>query len=154
MKSLEFFNICYVTLRKNKIIVKSINKNMSVEYKYSQLKNSKAYCTAFNLSNCIWQEVVKWDYFSQRTIGQQLVRAVDSVSANIAEGYGRYHKKDKIKFYYYARGSASESCDFCLKAKIRGLLSEKQYQIIFNELQKLPQEINGLISHTHNKLKE
>ncbi|MCK4639103.1 MAG: four helix bundle protein, partial [Bacteroidales bacterium] len=25
--------------------------------------------------------------------------AADSISANIAEGFGRYHKKDKIKFY-------------------------------------------------------
>ena len=34
---------------------------------------------------------------------------VDSVSANISEGFGRYHKKDKIKFYRYSQGSVNQA---------------------------------------------
>jgi len=41
--------------------------------------------------------MVKWDYFAKKTVGEQFIDAVDSISANIAEGFGRYHKKDKIK---------------------------------------------------------
>ncbi|MBA4411197.1 MAG: four helix bundle protein [Bacteroidota bacterium] len=48
---------------------------------------------------------------AQKTIGAQFIEAADSISANIAEGFGRYHKKDKIKFYYYSRGSTFESTD-------------------------------------------
>jgi len=39
----------------------------------------------------------------------QIRRAALSISANIAEGFGRFHTNDKIKFYYYARGSAFET---------------------------------------------
>jgi four helix bundle protein len=40
--------------------------------------------------------------FSQRTVGEQFVRAVDSISANIA-GFWKVWKKDKIKFYRYSQ---------------------------------------------------
>ncbi|KKR32071.1 MAG: hypothetical protein UT64_C0043G0003 [Candidatus Falkowbacteria bacterium GW2011_GWF2_39_8] len=69
------------------------------EKKYLQLNDIKCYVLAFNLSNYVWKLVVKWDFFSKDTVGKQFVRAIDSVSANIAEGFGRYGKKDKIKFY-------------------------------------------------------
>ncbi|MFC4210150.1 four helix bundle protein [Pedobacter lithocola] len=39
----------------------------------------------------MWNIVITWDYFSKDTIGKQLCRAANSISANIAEGYGRYH---------------------------------------------------------------
>jgi len=39
----------------------------------------------------------------------QIRRAALSVSGNIAEGFGRRHTKDKLNFYYHARGSLSET---------------------------------------------
>jgi four helix bundle protein len=41
-------------------------------------------------------------------LSSQLKRAALSITANIAEAFGRSHSKDKINFYYYARGSAFE----------------------------------------------
>jgi len=35
---------------------------------------------------------------ARKTVGEQFVDAVDSISANIAEGFGRYHKKIKLNF--------------------------------------------------------
>jgi four helix bundle protein len=43
------------------------------------------------LGEDVWALVIKWDYFSKDTIGKQLVRAVDSIAANLSEGYGRFH---------------------------------------------------------------
>jgi four helix bundle protein len=40
---------------------------------------------------------------NQKHIGDQFLRAVDYIGANIAEGYGRYHYLDKVKFYYNSR---------------------------------------------------
>jgi len=73
-----------------------------MEKNYLQLNQITAYTKAFHLSNFVWEVTSNWDNFGKYTIGQQFVDAVDSISANIAEGFGRYHKKDKIKFYYYA----------------------------------------------------
>jgi four helix bundle protein len=86
------------------------------------------------------------------TIGKQFIRSTDSISANIAEGFGRYGKKDKIKFYFYSRASVKESLDWNEKGKIRKLLKEEEYKHIFNELNILPREINGLIKFTNTRL--
>ena len=121
---------------------------------YLQLNNVTSYKKAFLLSNYIWTIVVSWDYFAKQTVGMQFVRAVDSVSANIAEGFGRYTKKDKSKFYYYSFGSVKESLDWNEKSKERNLLTVEQYSYILKELQGLPKEIHQLIKFTNEKLQQ
>lgn len=81
------------------------------EKKYLQLNDISSYKMAFQLSNYVWDIARKWDYFARKTIGSQFARAVDSISANIAEGFGRYHKKDKIRYYRISHGSIIESLD-------------------------------------------
>ncbi|MBN1253365.1 MAG: four helix bundle protein [Bacteroidales bacterium] len=103
-----------------------------------------AYKISFNLSNYVWEIVINWDYFSKETVGKQFVRAVDSISANLAEGFRRYGKKDKIKFYRYSFGSLKESFEWNEKSKKRDLLLKYQYEYIFTELDKLPKEINKI----------
>jgi four helix bundle protein len=120
---------------------------------YLKLNDITAYKIAFHLSNYVWDIVLKWDYFAKDTVGKQFVRSTDSISANIAEGFGRYYKKDKILFYRYSYGSLSESKDWNQKAKVRKLITEEQYNYIFGELEKLPKEINSLIKYTNLKLK-
>ena len=121
--------------------------------KFLKLNDIEAFRISFHLSNYVWDTVLNWSNFSQRTVGEQFVKAVDSMSANITEGFGRYGKKDKIKFYRYSQGSLSESLNWNEKSKIRKLLSIKEYQHIFGELQKLPKAINSLIFFTNQKLK-
>ena len=121
--------------------------------KFLKLNDIESFRISFHLSNYVWDVVLKWSNFSQRTVGEQLVRAVDSISANIAEGFGRYGKKDKIKFYRYSQGSLSESLNWNEKSKVRKLLSSEEYKYIFSELQKLPKAINALILFTNQKLK-
>ena len=121
--------------------------------RYLQLNDIDAYRVAFHLSNLIWEEVVRWDHFARHTVGKQFVRAIDSVSANIAEGFGRYGKKDKIKFYRYANGSLKERLDWNEKARVRKLISQNTYENIVTELQQLPLLINQLIKYTNLTLK-
>lgn len=120
--------------------------------KYLQLNDVPAYKITFNLSNYVWEIVIKWDWFAKKHVGGQFVEGVDSISANIAEGFGRYHKKDKIKFYRYSQGSLKESFDWNEKSKARKLVKDEEYQHILRELQKLPKEINHQINLTNEKL--
>src|SRR5260221_8500780 len=113
--------------------------------KFLKLKDIESYRLSFHLSNYVWDIVAKWNSFSQRTIGEQFVRAIDSISANIAEGFGRYGKKDKVN---YSQGSLNESLDWNQKSKVRNLVSKEEYEYIFAELQKLPRAINALASFT------
>lgn len=121
---------------------------------YLQLNDIDAYKVAFNLSNYVWKVVTGWGHFEKETLGKQFVRAIDSVSANIAEGFGRYNKKDKVCFYRYSYSSIKESLDWNQKAKIRSLLVLYQYNYILEELQKLPKLINQLIKYTNLRLQK
>lgn len=120
--------------------------------KYLELKDIGAYRIAFDLSNFVWDIVIKWNYFAKDTVGKQLVKAMDSISANIAEGFGRYFKKDKINFYRYSYGSIDESLDWIEKVNRRNLLKEDEYKHIAEELKRLPKEINSLIKFTNEHL--
>lgn len=55
------------------------------------------------------------DWHDKKIMGDQFITAIDSVGANIVEGYNRYHYLDKIKFYYISRGSLHEGCTHWLK---------------------------------------
>ncbi len=125
-----------------------------MEKKYLKLNNIEAYKVAFSLSNYVWDLIVKWDRFSSDTVGKQFVRSVDSISANLAEGFGRYSKKDKVKFYRISFGSMYESLDWNEKALKRKLINKNEYDYIFSELQKLPKLIHQLIKFTNAKLSE
>jgi len=122
--------------------------------KYLQLNDIDCYKRALKLSNYVWDIVLSWDWFAKKTVGVQFVTAIDSISANIAEGFGRYGKKDKCKFYYYSFGSVKESLDWNEKSKYRRLLTQEQYDHILEELQTLPKEIHQLIQFTNEKLKD
>src|SRR3989339_1307071 len=135
-------------------IVKLLNCQIVRMDKFLELKNVSSYKLSFHLSNYVWNIVIKFGWFEKQTVGSQFVRAIDSISANIAEGFGRYTKKDKIKFYRYASGSVKEALDWNQKSKVRKLVNEEQYLFILKELNNLPREINNLINFTNQRLKE
>ncbi|MCQ6956730.1 four helix bundle protein [Mucilaginibacter aquariorum] len=124
-----------------------------MEKTYLQLNDLTCYKSSFAFNNEVWGIVLKWDYFAKDTIGKQFVNAADSISANIAEGFGRYHKKDKIKFYYYSFGSVKECVDWCNKALARNLITPEIHARLSFTLDTLPREIHQLIKFTDERLK-
>lgn len=113
-----------------------------------ELKKLKVYSLSRDLGKLVWDIVIKWDYFNKKTVGDQWVRSTDSMSANIAEGYGRYFFKDTIKFYYYSRGSLYESRDWLEKAKERHLVDEDEVDRYEDIVKQIPLELNLLIKRT------
>ena len=128
------------------------HENGGNERRFLRLADIECYRISFVLSNVVWNVVLQWPPFAQQTIGSQFVRSVDSISANIAERFDRYGKKDKVKFYRIARGSLFESLDRNEKAKTRQLIVPDTYSQIFTELQRLPKSINSLIKYTNDSL--
>jgi four helix bundle protein len=124
-----------------------------MEQHYLQLNDIEAFRKAYYFSNKVWNSVIMWDNLSKNTVGMQYIRAVDSISANIAEGFGRFGKKDKIRFYFIAKASALESLDWNQKAKDRNLITDNEYNDFFKELKEFPKLINSLIKFTSEKLK-
>jgi four helix bundle protein len=84
----------------------------------------------------------------------QLRRASSSVGANIAEGFGRFHYKDKIKFYYNARGSVCEVQNFLFLSQDLKYLTKKEARKIFLEYEQSNKMINSFVKAIYQKMSE
>jgi len=115
---------------------------------YISLEKLEVYKLARQLSKITWEIYEKLDWRIKKIMGDQYVESTDSVGANIAEGYGRFHYLDKIKFYYNARGSLLESRHwFDLLEERRFLEPEKEEKLKYLEYyRQLRPGLNALIN--------
>ena len=108
---------------------------------------------ANQISELIWEEVIHWDYFKKDTIGKQIVRSADSISANLSESYGRYTFPDRKRFILYARGSLCETINWIEKAISRKLIAEDKGKEIMQSLQKLSVFLNRQLKSLNERSK-
>jgi four helix bundle protein len=113
-----------------------------------KLEELQVYSLSMEMAEKIWLIVKEWDYFSKDTIGKQPNRAVDSIAANLSEGYGRYHFREKINFSYYSRGSLFETKTWLIKAHNRDLLDEESYGIFTSNIDDIGIKLNNYIKST------
>ncbi len=92
-----------------------------------------------------------WPPFDKKTTGSQIVRAADSIGANIAESFSRFHYGDKLNFLYYARGSAYEVKFWIRRAEKRGLLPDETIQGAQQKVDELIAKLNAFIRDTRNR---
>lgn len=117
---------------------------------FERAKDLRILKQAETIADRIWELVVKWDYFAKDTIGKQLVEAVDSIGANITEGYSRYHLKEGLNFYYYSRASLEETEYWLKRALNRKLIKLQEYEILLEDLENLLPQLNSFISKKRN----
>ena len=109
------------------------------------------YKLSLSLSKEIWEAYTSLQTDLKYNIGNQVIRSIDSIGANIAEGYGRFHYKDSMKFYYNARGSLWESKHWVYLLFQRGLISKEQYEKMLGDLEVLGKKLNGFIKSMKEK---
>ena len=123
---------------------------MENENRYLALKNLEVYQLSRELSRCGWLIYEQLDWQMKRINGDQFIEATDSVGANIAEGYGRYHYLDKIKFYYNSRGSLMECSGHWIELLYeRKKISSENYKKYKNISDKLSLKLNHFIAATY-----
>jgi len=110
-----------------------------------RLEELRVYALSMEMGEKAWNIVVGWNYFEMDTVGKQLVRAVDSVAANLSEGFGRYHYKETINFGYYSRGSLYETRTWLTKAHNRGLITGEVFQKFMMEIDDIGVKLNNYI---------
>ena len=117
-----------------------------------KLEDLEIYQLALEIGEDVWNIVNKWEYFPKRTVGAQFVDAADSISANIAEGNGRYFYKDRKQFCYYSRGSLLESKNWAIKSVNRQLMSRTEYDLLHEKLKTLHHKLNIYIKKIKDQL--
>ncbi len=78
---------------------------------------------------------------------QQLKRAAQSIPANIAEGHGRFHYLDNVRFCYFARGSLTEVQSHISLAHDLGFLPEEIYQRLTIHAESIGKQLNTYIAY-------
>ena len=113
---------------------------------YDQIEDLRIVKLAEEISDKLWDIVLKWSYFEKDTVGKQLVRAADSIGANISEGYGRHHKNDIVRFLFISRGSLQETKYWLKRAFIRKLIQPLDFEHLLFSLNNLAPQLNAFIS--------
>ena len=101
---------------------------------------------AARISDEVWSCILTWDRLPREVVGVQLAQAADSIGANIAEAFGRFHYADKIRHLYYARGSLYETRFWLNRAKSRGLMTQPDVDDLQNRLAHLARQLNAFVA--------
>lgn len=111
-----------------------------------KLEDLEIYNLSMELSNKVYSEVIKMQYFVKDTLGKQWIRAADSVCLNLSEGFGRFSYRDSRNFSIIARGSLYESKTCLTKAFQRSIISEDVYTGMLKDYNNLGVKLNNYIN--------
>jgi four helix bundle protein len=102
------------------------------------------------IGESVWKEVNSWGMFEKDTLGKQMVRAADSISANLSEAFGRYSIPDRKRFAHIARGSLCETINWLSKSIERNLVNKETGQVLMMDLENLSIRLNAYIKSMNN----
>lgn len=84
-------------------------------------------------------------------LADQIIRASRSVTANIAEGYGRYHYQENIQFCRQARGSLMELIDHLTVARDEEYIDKDVFERLIVEIKEILKNLNGYIKYLKSR---
>jgi four helix bundle protein len=109
---------------------------------------------ARDLRRYAFKETAKFPADERFGLSQQLRRAANSVTANIAEGFGRYSYQENIQFCRFARGSIYELRDHLITAADQGYLPPEDRSRLDALAQRVIQVLNGYIRSTQARQRQ
>ena len=118
---------------------------------YNSFKEMPVWQKAHKLVIRIWRITEKFPREDKYTLAKQIRSSVLSISANIAEGFGRYHSLDKARFYINSRGSLHETLNHLCVAVDLQRINRKEYREMIDNLSSLGFDLNKLIKTVKTK---
>lgn len=122
---------------------------------YIKLEDLEVYKLARELSKMGWVIYSKISWQNRKIIGDQFIESIDSIGANIAESYGRFHYLDRVKFLYNSRGSLFEAVNHRLSLMLeREIITKEEFADFKLISDKLSLKLNNYIQSIYNSKKE
>lgn len=115
------------------------------------IDNLEIYQLSMKVGQLTYELAHNWSTLHRNTIGYQIIRSSDSISANISEGYGRFHFKEQRRFCYIARGSLYETNTWLKKAMERIPKDSHQINELIHLLHILLKRLNAYINYIEKK---
>lgn len=124
---------------------------MNEKSAYIPIHELEVYRLSRKLSTSTWTVYQRLSFQEKKVWGDQMLSAIDSVGANIAEGYARFHFSEKSRFYYISRASLSEGVEHWIDLGFeRGVVSDQEF-LLFNQLRRDVQvRLNNMIKSTYS----
>jgi four helix bundle protein len=113
---------------------------------YKSFSDMPVWNNAHELSIAIFDKTVGLPKSEDYGLSSQIRRTANSISANIAEAFGRKTQKDKANFYTIARGSAYETQSHLLYGVKVGYFVEKETGVLVSKYTQLIFELNKIIA--------
>src|SRR5438046_8597375 len=105
----------------------------------------RVYRLAEDLADAVWEVARRWDALARDPVGKQIIRAADSMGANIAEGHGRGSYQDNRRFIRIARGSLYETRHWLRRAFKREFLANEQVNQLKTLVDNLGPQLNAYL---------
>ena len=112
-----------------------------------ELQQLEVWIKSRTLRNSISELSQKFPSEEKYRLIDQIIRSSRSISANIAEGHGRYHFQENIQYCRQARGSLTDTFDHLTVAFDEKYLDKQEFDRLSNEIQILTKMINGYIPY-------
>ncbi len=91
-------------------------------------------------------------YEEKNNLGFQIRKAAVSITANIAEGYGRFHYKEGVQYYRISRGSLYELKDHLISCLDLNFINQERFNEGIELIETAKLRINGFINYVKNKV--
>ena len=112
---------------------------------YRSFREMPVWIEAMDIGEEVFKLSEKFPRKETYGLSSQVRRSALSISANIAEAFGRKHNKDKMSFYIYSRGSIAETQSHLEYARRVGYLSETEVNALAVRLDKLTHDLNKIL---------
>jgi four helix bundle protein len=120
---------------------------------YKGFESLKVWQKAREYRKEIYKLADKFPKKEQFGLISQITRAAISITANIAEGYGRYHWKENIQSCRLARGSLNEVIDHLYTARDCGYITKKEFENFYGKGREVERLLNGFIAYLRKRKK-
>ena len=113
----------------------------------NDFRDMKVWQKCRDIRVAIWKLCKKFPAEEKYRLSDQMIRASRSSTANIAEGYGRYHFQENIQFCRQSRGSLYELMDHILTAEECEYIDQEKCEYLINEVVSAVRLLNGYIKY-------